>query len=270
MSAAGPNIGPPIVHVAIVDDNAFYRDWLGQAGSLPPHHHVVARAGDAEQFAAILAALPDRRCDVVLLDLRIMRGSAPDPIHGGGQSSSPVQGSAAVTAVLCAAGDAVTTGALARIPAILVYTQESAPRVQVACLLAGASGVVHKGDPHERLGVAIDTVAGGGVVVNERMANLIEVLARQRHLDLTDAQEGVLALAGHGLTRHQIARKLGTTEGNIDKHLRAIRDKFGDNVQFTDLADSFGLRDLAPHNPANTSVRRDRLRALARRLTNRP
>lgn len=266
MKSGESRVRPSLVHVAVVDDNTFYRDWLGQAGTLRAHHHVVARAGDAGQLAAMLAEMPDGRCDVVILDLQIVSGSAPDPVHGGGEPAAPVQGRYAVGLVLAAARDAVGAGALDRVPAILIYTQESAPRVHVACLAAGASGVVHKSDPLDYLGEAVDIVAAGGVVVDDRMASLIGILARQRRLDLTEAEEGVLALAGHGLSRHQIARKLGATESTVDKHLRAIRDKFGDDVHLTDLADSFGLRDLAPPEPAGLPVRRERLRAVARRL----
>ena len=152
-------VPPPLVYVGVVDDNTFYRDWLPQAGTLRPHHHVVARAADARQLAAVLADLPDGRCDVVLLDLRITLGPDAGPVHGGGVGTAPVQGREAVELLLRVAQTAVTAGSLARAPAILVYTQERAPRVHVACLIAGAAGVVHKAEPLERLGEAIDIVA---------------------------------------------------------------------------------------------------------------
>ena len=270
MTQNAPCVPPPLVYVGVVDDNTFYRDWLGQSGTLRPHHHVVARAADAQQLAAVLTELPDRRCDVVLLDLRIATGPSADPVYGGGLDTTPIQGRSAVELLLHVAQAAVAAGQLARVPAILVYTQELAPRVHVACLMSGAGGVVHKADPLERLGEAIDIVAAGGVIVDERMATLIELLANQHRLDLTETESAVLALAGHGVTRHQIARRLECAESTVDKHLRAIRDKFGDEVNFTDLADAFGLRDLAPPERARASFRRARLRALARRLTERP
>jgi DNA-binding NarL/FixJ family response regulator len=267
VSLTEPRVPPPLVYVGVVDDNTFYRDWLGQAGTLPPHHHVVARAADAGQLASVLTELPDGRCDVILLDLRIAPGPGVDPVHSGGPTGVPVQGRGAVELLLRVADAAVTAGHLARVPAILVYTQELAPRVHVACLIAGAAGVVLKAEPLNRLGQAIDIVAAGGLVVDEAMATLIELLANQHRLDLTDTESAVLALAGHGLTRHQISRRLSCAESTVDKHLRAIRDKFGNDVHLTDLADAFGLRDLAPPEPTRTPVRRDRLRTLARRLT---
>jgi DNA-binding NarL/FixJ family response regulator len=268
VSQTEPHVPPPLVYVGVVDDNTFYRDWLGQAGTLPAHHHVIARAADAQQLAAVLTELPDGRCDVVLLDLRIAPERGADPVYGGGIGTAPaVQGRAAVELLLRVAQSAVAAGHLARVPAILVYTQELAPRVHVACLLAGAAGVVHKAEPLERLGQAIDIVAAGGVVVDERMATLIELLANQHRLDLTETESAVLALAGHGLTRRQIAGRLDCAESTVDKHLRAIRDKFGADVHFTDLADAYGLRDLAPPETISAPVRRDRLRTLARRLS---
>jgi DNA-binding NarL/FixJ family response regulator len=260
------SVGPPMVYVGVVDDNTFYRDWLGQVGTLSPHHHVVARGADAHQLTTVLTRLPDSRCDVVLLDLRIARGPGADPVHGGGAGPAPVQGSAAVELLLNVAREAVAAGHLQRVPAILVYTQELAPRVHVACLIAGAAGVVLKSAPLEELSAAIDVVAAGGLVVDERMANLIELLAHQHRLDLTDVETSILALAGHGLTRHQIARRLDSTESTVDKHLRSIRDKFGNDVHLTDLADAFGLRDLALPKPVTAKVQRHRLRDLAQRL----
>ena len=82
MTSPGLDVGRRMVHVAIVDDNTLYRDWLGASGALPPHHHVVVRAVDAERLADALPHLPDRRCDVVVLDLRIVRDLSPDPAHG--------------------------------------------------------------------------------------------------------------------------------------------------------------------------------------------
>ena len=270
MSQTEPRVPPPLVYVGVADDNTFYRDWLGQVGTLPAHHHVIARAADAQQLAAILTERPDGRCDVVLLDLRIAPARGADPAYGGGLGAAPVQGRRAVELLVRVAQAAVDAGHLERVPAILVYTQELAPRVHVACLIAGAAGVVHKADPLERLGQAIDIVATGGMVVDERMATLIELLANQHRLDLTETESAILALSGHGLTRHQIARRLDCAESTVDKHLRAIRDKFGDDVHFTDLADAFGLRDLSPPETISAPVRRDRLRTLARRLTQRP
>ena len=60
---------------------------------------------------------------------------------------------------------------------MLCYTQESAPRVHLACLLAGAVGVVHKDQPLDRLTEAIDAVAAGGFVVTPELASLITLLA---------------------------------------------------------------------------------------------
>ena len=78
------------------------------------------------------------------------------------------------------------------------------------------------------------------------MGNLIEVLVEQHRLDLTESEASVLALFAHGWSRRRISRHLRSTERTIDKHLRAIRDKFGHGIHLVELADSFGLRDLAP------------------------
>jgi len=269
-AALGPGDRPPaLVRVAVVDDNTWYRDGLGAPGGLLPHQRVVARAADALEFGETLARLPGRACDVVVLDLRIVRGVAPDPLHGGPVPEPPIQGSAAVAHVLAVASEAVTRGALRAVPAVLCYTQENAPRVHLACLLAGAAGIVLKDQPLDRLAEAIDAVSVGGVVVTPDLASLIALLADQRRLDLTDAQAQVLALAGHGCTRQRMARQLHLSVSTVDKHLAAVRATFGDTRTYTDLADAFGLRDLAPPEPKASDIGtiRTRLSQLRRRLS---
>src|SRR3954463_10081092 len=118
-----PDLGPRLVHVAVVDDVTFYRDWLGQARTLPAHHHIVARAGDAEQMAALLSKLPDQRCDVIVLDLRLSTVPRVDP-DTEGQGQTTIQGSSAVELLLATAQRAVGDGLLATVPAVLIYTQE--------------------------------------------------------------------------------------------------------------------------------------------------
>lgn len=263
---AGAQFGPRLVHLAVVDDVTFYRDWLGQAGTLPAHHHVVARSATAEEMADALRRLPDLRCDVVVIDLRLT--TLPrTALDGDPEPPTLAQGSAAVELILEAARAAVAEQLLAAVPAVLVHTQEQEPRVHVACLLAGASGVVHKGEPLERLGEAIDVVSSGGLVVAEDTATLIAQLAADRRIDLTETESLVLTLAGHGQTRGRIARTIGATESTVDKHLRSVRDKFGSSSTWTDLADAFGLRDLSPARPAEQ--RRSRLRGLAARISGR-
>jgi DNA-binding NarL/FixJ family response regulator len=257
-----PEVSPPLVHIAVVDDNTLYREWLGHGTTLALHHHVVARAATAEGLAAVLDHLPDQRCDLILLDLRIIPDAEPDPAHGGPAPAPVVEGRDAVALLLTACEDAVRRGTLAAQPAVLVHTQEAAPRVHVACLLAGACGVVRKGEPMERLRDAVDIAAAGGLVIGEQVAGLLEILADQQRLDLTDTEASVLALIAHGWTRRRIARELDSTESTVDKHLRAMRSKFGDGVNLVDLADAFGLRDLAPPRPTVPSTYRQRLRAL--------
>jgi DNA-binding NarL/FixJ family response regulator len=153
-------------------------------------------------------------------------------------------------------------------PAVLVHTQEPAPRVHLACLLAGAAGVVHKSEPMERLCEALGVVAAGGVVLDPRTAQLIERLADQRRLDLTPTEAEVLALTAHAWTRRQISRHLDAAESTVDKHLRALREKFGHDRNLVDLADDFGLRDLAipTRADANAATAVSELRTLRDRL----
>jgi DNA-binding NarL/FixJ family response regulator len=264
-----PNASPSraVIDIAVVDDNVFLRDFLGSPQSLSPHQRVVARASDAAELVEMLPNIPDRRCDVILLDLKVVTEDAPDPaVQRATAALVAVQGVRAVEMLLEATAQATAGGWLERVPAILIYTQESAPRVQVHCLLAGAAGVVHKREPMDRLREAIDVVATGGLVINDRMAGMIELLASRKNMDLTDTEAAVLALSAHGRTRREIAKDLGSSENTVDKHLGAIRTKFGHEGPMTDLADAFGLRDMAPPTPGGAAARRHGLRTLLQRL----
>jgi len=84
----------------VVDDNTWYREGLGRDGGLGANHEVVARATDVDELVGMLGKLPGGRCDVVLLDLRILRGLAPDPVHGGTLPPLISQGSPSVRLLL--------------------------------------------------------------------------------------------------------------------------------------------------------------------------
>src|SRR6478672_10095772 len=71
----------PVVQIAVVDDNVLFRDFLGREDTLAPHHQVVLRATDAGELAELLPSSPRRRCDVILLDLRVSPWDVPDPME---------------------------------------------------------------------------------------------------------------------------------------------------------------------------------------------
>jgi DNA-binding NarL/FixJ family response regulator len=263
-------VGDPttLVHLAVVDDNTWYREGLGRDGSLGTHQHIMARAADAEELLRLFRTADWPRCDVIVLDLRIVRGLAPDPIHGGPRPATIAQGAPAIRLILDEAARQIHQSSIAEAPRILCYTQENSPRVHLNCLIAGAVGVVQKDEPLEHLVTAIDVVAAGGCVVSSDVATLIGLLADQRKVDISESQAQVLALAGHGYQRERIATTLCISVNTVDKHLAAIRAACGAALSYTDLADAFGLRDLAPPNPQNGAKRkrRERLLELKRQL----
>lgn len=265
---------PATIYLGVVDDNTFLREWLGQGATLSPHQHVVARAQDAATMTAQLFELSGERCDVILLDLRTYPSAAvtqvpkSPAITSGLADSNPddaIQGVNAVELLLSSAAEMVGNGTLHSLPAILVYTQEPAAFVHVKCLAAGASGVVSKDDTIKSLTDAIDTVAAGGVVITPDMAELMTLLADQTQVSLTEAEAAALTLHAHGYDRRHVAKELSITEDTVDKHFRSIRQKFGRSVNFTDLADAHGLRDLNVGAEAATRPRRAWITGILRR-----
>lgn len=260
-----------IVHVAVVDDNTFFRERLGQGAGLRPHHHVVARAENAETMAQLLRQLPDRRCDVLILDLRTSPRTYPATSPSGPMTApSPVQGTEGIDLLLRTSREAVDAGLLVAVPVILVHTQEAAPFIHIACLAAGACGVVEKDQPLDKLGEAVDTAANDGVILTESMAALIPLLADKQAWNLTAGEGAVLTLIAHGYGRREVAGELFISENTVDKHLSSVRLKFGSGVNYTDLADSFGLRDLAVPSPTIARPTRRWLSIAASKLSRRP
>lgn len=97
-------------------------------------------------------------------------------------------------------------------------------------LQSGADGFVHKDDPPEALGSAIESVMQGGCY----FGHTVQQLRRQMGHDpisfskiLTDKEQEVLELLGQGLTNDEAAPMLAQSPETVQTHRRNIMRKLG-------------------------------------------
>ncbi|MFJ5231115.1 response regulator [Kitasatospora sp. NPDC088391] len=195
---AEPSAGRPApVRVAAVDDDTVIRRGLPV---LLERTEVVGAYADVGEFLAA-----DARVDVVLLDLVLTGTGRPEVL----------QGAAAIRAVV-AAGHRV-----------LIYTNERRQAVLVACLAAGASGVVHKAEPLPALEDAVHEVAAGRVVITQALVGLAELAERRGELpSLSARQRQVLSARARGEQFQSVADRLFITRRTAEEHMAAVTAKF--------------------------------------------
>lgn len=202
-----PTVAP--IRIATVDDDTVIRDGL------PLLLHGVEYGGAFADVHGLLAAQPE--VDVVLLDLAL-RGTGV---------AAPLQGAAAVRAV-SAAG----------YPRVLIYTNEYRREVLVACLSAGARGVVHKAEPVTVLHEAIASVARGEVVITTALVGLAELAERRGELPtLTLRQRQILSARARGEPFQSIADRLYITRRTAEEHMAVVTAKFAGFLREHSAAD---------------------------------
>ncbi|MER6810211.1 LuxR C-terminal-related transcriptional regulator [Spirillospora sp. NPDC000708] len=216
------------VRVAAIDDDTLIRDGLRV---LVPGLDVVAACRDVAEFLAVRP-----RAEVVLLDLTLT-GTGTGPV---------LQGPGAVAA-LAADGWRV-----------LVYTNERRRAVLVACLNAGARGVVHKAEPLPALADAAAEVAAGRIVITQALTGLAELAERRGRLPgLSPREREVLAGRARGESFRAIARRLFITERTACGYMDQVKDKFAAYLREHSAADleralglePVGLSDRDPRDP---------------------
>lgn len=187
--------GTETLTVAVVDDATLVRDSFA---------HLVPGVRDGGRFARVedlLEAVPE--VDLVVLDLHLSTG---------GQQVR--QGVSAVRLVT-RAGYRVCT-----------YSQDERPLVLAACLAAGATGVLSKSDPIERVAAALADVAGGELVAPPAVLGLLDVLVRRRSLTVIGPrQREVLTGRARGLSYAQLATRLHLSESTLRGYWRDLSEQ---------------------------------------------
>jgi DNA-binding NarL/FixJ family response regulator len=183
--------------VLVVDDHPLFRDGIVALLATVPDIEVVGAAGTGHDA---LAGVQRWHPDVVLMDLNL-----------------PGVPGLEATRRIAASSEA---------PAVLVLTMVDDDDSVLAALRVGARGYVLKGASQEEVLAAIRTVAGGGAVFGQRVA---ERVLRTRDpgtsLRLTEREAAVLALVADGRSNPEIARELAISLKTVQNHVTHVLAK---------------------------------------------
>jgi DNA-binding NarL/FixJ family response regulator len=197
-----------VIRVLLVDDQPLVRAGLQRILHRRFGFEIVGECDDGQMA---LAALPDAKPDVVVMDIR-MRGM------GGVEATRRIR-------------------ELPDAPPVLVLTTFDDDEVLSGALRAGAAGFALKDAAGEDLIKAVTAVANGEGWLDPAVTS--RVLASFRHgaspdrsthdqvADLTARELDVLRLIGRGATNIEIAAELIVSEGTVKTHIGHIFTKLG-------------------------------------------
>lgn len=198
--------GKPI-RVLLVDDQTLVRQGVRSLLSLAEGIEVVAEASDGRQAVEMI---PQVAPDVVLMDMRM-----------------PVMSGLEALQALAANG---------QLPPTIILTTFDDDQMVLAGIKAGAKGYMLKDVSLEQLVNAIQTVAGGGSLVQPAMSQRLlsglehmrnEFVSLDRPDPLTERETEILRLMAGGFSNKEIANSLGVAEGTIKNHVSNILSKLG-------------------------------------------
>ncbi|MGY0798008.1 response regulator [Lysobacter sp. A286] len=195
------------ITVLIVDDQTLVRQGVRSLLELAEGIEVVAEAGDGKHAVELI---PQVQPDVVLMDMRM-------PVMSG----------------LEALQELARRGQL---PPTIILTTFDDDQMVLAGIKAGAKGYMLKDVSLEQLVGAIQTVAGGGSLVQPAMSQRLlsglehmrnEFVSLDRPDPLTERETEILRLMAGGFSNKEIANSLGVAEGTIKNHVSNILSKLG-------------------------------------------
>ncbi len=185
------------VRVAAVDDHVPVRRGLAVMLAESEDVEVVSTAGTVDELL-----VPGREpVDVVLLDLHLADGSQPG--HN-------------VERLVAAGVD------------VLVYSSLTDAGLLREALVAGALGVVHKGEDTPALLSAIRDVAAGLPLLTTEWAATLDAARGDSRPALSEREAEALSLYASGLPMKSAARRMDISLGSFREYLLRVRRKYAD------------------------------------------
>jgi DNA-binding NarL/FixJ family response regulator len=193
--------------VCLVDDQTLVRQGSRSLLALADDIEVIGEASDGRQAVELI---PQLKPDVVLMDMRMPSMSGLEALQALNASSA--------------------------LPPTIILTTFDDDQLVLAGIKAGARGYMLKDVSLEQLVNAIQTVAGGGSLVQpavtqrllsglEHMNN--EFVSLERPDPLTERETEILRLMAGGFSNKEIANSLRVAEGTVKNHVSNILSKLG-------------------------------------------
>ena len=196
-----------MIRVCLVDDQTLVRQGIRSLLELSDNIRVIAEAADGKQAVELIPRIAP---DVVLMDMRM-------PVMSGLEALQYM----------------AEQGTLK--PTIILTTFDD-DQLVLAGLKAGARGYLLKDVSLDQLVDAIQTVAGGGSLVQPAVTQRLLSGLEGMHNDftsldrpdpLTERETEILRLMAGGYSNKEIANSLGVAEGTVKNHVSNILSKLG-------------------------------------------
>lgn len=192
-----------MVKIMVVDDHEVVRFGLKSLLSRQSGWEVIAEAGSV--FDAVTQA-QIHQPDIIVMDIRLGDGSGIDACRQIVKKDPRIK--------------------------IIMLTSFAEDDLLFNAISAGAVGYVLKQVGNDDLIRAIETVAGGGAMLDPSMtshvfAKLREATRSQAFTDLTDQELKVLSSIALGKTNKEVAAVLHLGEGTVRNYVSSIFSKLG-------------------------------------------
>ena len=190
--------------ILLIDDHPLLRKGLAQLINDEAELSVVGEVGNGQEGIDLALALEP---DLILLDLNMKGMDGLETLRG-------LRGK----------------GVDSRVVVLTVSEQ----REDVAAMFkAGADGYLLKDMEPEELLVRVKEAAGGRLVVDDRLTEVMAAILRPVEDEkdplelLTSKEREVLNLIAEGLANKMIARQLSISEGTVKVHVKRLLKKLG-------------------------------------------
>ncbi len=202
MVRAAMNEDPSTIRLAVVEDHAEERDNLVELLNSSPGFVCVAACGSAKEA---LRVLPDRKPDIVLMDIQMAGMSGIDCVR----ELQPM---------------------LADVQVMMLTVVEDHERI-FQSLAAGATGYLLKKTPPPKLLEAIRELHAGGSPMSGQVARKVVAAFRQAPASksaderLSPIEESVLQRLARGLLYKEVAEELDIAISTVRTHVWRIYRK---------------------------------------------
>jgi len=192
--------------VFFVDDHPLVREWLASMVALEPDFEVCGQAGDA---TAALAAVPQARPELMVVDLSLPRSSGLELLKNIREQFPEVR--------------------------LLVLSMHDEVSVAERAIRAGAHGYAVKGEPGDRIIEGMRSVMRGDFYASPALSaqlagRIFGAGARAGKTPeelLSDREMEVFRLRGQGRSPKEIADQLGVSVKTIGSYDARIKEKLG-------------------------------------------